>query len=90
MKYLNILILLSILTTGCSFRQVKENPIVKTEYVEVFIPVVYKLERPKRPIKGKNQSVPSYLMEITSHTNLLEVIIDEHNSKSTESISKNK
>ena len=77
MKTLSCLLLMLVLS-GCATKE----PLVRTEYIYVEVPVVYQLERPSRP-KFTNQSVPSYVKQLTTYTERLEVIIDEHNNKGT-------
>ena len=74
------LILLGCTLVGCAKPQV----ITKTEIVEVKVPVVYKLERPERPRFLAKDTVPTYLNKLVKYTEKLEVIIDEHNSKTGE------
>ena len=69
-----ISLLLIILLTGCT--TTSENVIVRTEYVRVEVPVVYKLNRPARPMKA-DKSAPEYLSDILTYTETLETIIDE-------------
>ncbi len=65
------------LLCGCA----KPQPAVKTEVVKVSAPVVYKLERPERPRLLPEDTLPEYVVKLTSYTEKLEVIIDEHNKK---------
>ena len=74
MRMTNILpILLIMLLTGCT--TTSENVIVRTEYVRVEVPVVYKSNRPARPIKA-GKSAPEYLSDVLTYTETLETIID--------------
>ena len=69
-----ISLLLIILLTGCATAD--QNVIVKTEYVRVDVPVIYKLTRPARPIMA-GKSTPEYLSDVLTYTKTLETIIDE-------------
>lgn len=60
---------------GCA----KPEIIYKTEYKEVKVPVVYKIERPERPIFKSTDTTPIYLLKVLEYTQTLELIIDEHN-----------
>lgn len=63
-----------LLLVGCA----KEPQIVyKTNYQEVKIPVVYELERPKRPKYTINDTALSYLLKLKQYTITLETIIDK-------------
>ena len=64
--------LLVLVTTGCA---TTPQPIIKTEFVKVEVPVVYKLDRPNRPSLA-NKDIPSYVLELTGYAELLEAIID--------------
>lgn len=70
-----ISIFLCLLFIGCS----KPEVIYKTEYKEVKVPVVYKIERPDRPIFKSTDTMPIYLLKVLEYTQTLELIIDEHN-----------
>ena len=82
-KYNKILLLfiMAFFIYGCGNKQITPctSPIIKTEFVEVKIPVMYNLERPKRPKKASNQSDPVYLNEILVYVRILEAIIDKTN-----------
>lgn len=67
--------LLSAVLLGCSRPQIQHH----IEYVEVKVPVVYKLDRPVRPKYTSKDTAPTYLLKIIEYTKTLEVIIDEHN-----------
>lgn len=71
------LLLAMMLLVGCS---AKPKIVTKVEYVEVKVPVVYKLERPERPRYLKTDTIPVYLNKLVRYTDKLEVIIDEHNA----------
>lgn len=75
MKFL-CAVILSLSLLGCA----NNTPqiIYKTEYQRVEVPVLYKLERPERPIYTSSDSSPSYLLKLLKYTSTLEVIIDEH------------
>lgn len=77
LKVSNIL-LIAMLLCGCS------KPIVQhhIEYVEVKVPVVYRLDKPDRPQYSSKDTVPSYLIKLLQYTKTLEIIIDEHNKGS--------
>ena len=78
---INILILCSLLLfSGCASKQQPCEPIVTIEYVEVKVPVMYKLSRPDRPTLT-DQPVPIYLRELTIYTEQLESIIDNTKKK---------
>ena len=62
---------------GCA----KPQTIYITEYQEVKVPVVYKIDRPKRPMYTSNDTAPSYLLKLKQYVMTLETIIDEHNKK---------
>ena len=67
--------LLSAVLLGCSRPQIQHH----IEYVEVKVPVVYKLDKPVRPKYTSKDTAPTYLLKIIEYTKTLEVIIDEHN-----------
>ena len=77
MKVISICILCCMLLMGCA----KPQTIYMTEYQEVEVPVVYKLQRPKRPVYLSTDTTPVYLLKLIEYTRSLEVIIDEHNKK---------
>lgn len=77
MKVISICILCCMLLMGCA----KPQTIYITEYQEVEVPVVYKLQRPKRPVYLSTDTTPVYLLKLIEYTRSLEVIIDEHNKK---------
>ena len=77
MKLISVSLLLCILLMGCA----KPQTIYITEYQEVKVPVVYKLQRPKRPVYLPTDTTPVYLLKLIEYTRSLEVIIDEHNKK---------
>lgn len=77
MKVISMCILCCILLMGCA----KPQTIYITEYQEVEVPVVYKLQRPKRPVYLSTDTTPVYLLKLIEYTRSLEVIIDEHNKK---------
>ena len=76
LKRISIVLLVGILA-GCA----KPRVITKIELVEVPVPVVFKLERPERPVFLDTDTLPTYLNKLVIYTEKLEVIIDEHNSK---------
>lgn len=65
---------------GCGFKDYPET-VYRTEYQEVKTPVVYKQQRPKRPVYLPTDTAPVYLLKILEYTKSLEVVIDEHNKK---------
>lgn len=73
-KLINI-IFLCLLFTGCA----KPEIIYKTEYKEVKVPVIYKIERPNRPTFESTDTIPIYLLKVLKYTQSLELIIDEYN-----------
>ena len=75
-----ILLLLMLSLVGCSNKP-QIQTIVKTEYKEVKVPVVYSLKRPSRPVYKHSDNAASYLIKLMSYTKVLEVTIDEHNKK---------
>lgn len=77
MKVISICMLCCMLLMGCA----KPQTIYITEYQEVEVPVVYKLQRPKRPVYLSTDTTPVYLLKLIEYTRSLEVIIDEHNKK---------
>lgn len=65
-----------LLLSGCANKAPQPcEPIIQVEYVEVKVPVMYKLSRPARPTLN-DQPVPVYLKELTIYTEQLEGIID--------------
>ena len=78
MKIISILIL-SLFLFGCA--SVKPEVIYKTVYQEVKIPIVYNIDRPKRPMYTSNDNTLSYLLKLKQYIITLETIIDEHNKK---------
>ena len=77
MKLISMSLLLCILLMGCA----KPQTVYRTEYQEVKVPVVYKIDRPKRPMYTSNDTAPSYLLKLKQYVITLETIIDEHNKK---------
>ena len=71
---------LLLLMFGCSAKQ--QTPDIKL--VEVKVPVVYRIDRPDRPVFTSNDTSVTYLVKVLSYTEKLEVIIDEHNNKATD------
>ena len=70
-----ISVFLCLLFIGCS----KPRVIYKTEYKEIKVPVVYKIEKPNRPVFKSTDTTPIYLLKVLEYTQILELIIDEHN-----------
>ena len=74
----SILSLLIVLMVGCS---AKPTILYKTEYKEVKVPVIVKIDRPERPKYLSTDTNPSYLLKVLTYTKKLEILIDEHNKK---------
>ena len=74
----SILSLLIIFMVGCS---TKPTILYKTEYKEVKVPVIVKIDRPERPKYLSTDTNPSYLLKVLTYTKKLEILIDEHNKK---------
>lgn len=74
LKVTSVVLLLTVLL-GCSKPQIQHH----IEYVEVKVPVVYKLDKPVRPKYTSKDTAPTYLLKVMEYTKTLEVIIDEHN-----------
>ena len=73
---INTILILLLIVAGCS------NKVhTKIETVEVKVPVVYKIDRPNRPRYMPDDTIPSYVNKLITYTEILEVLIDEHNSK---------
>lgn len=75
---ISILSLLLVLMIGCS---TKPATLYKTEYKEVKVPVIVKIDRPERPKYLSTDTNPSYLLKVLTYTKKLEILIDEHNKK---------
>lgn len=75
---ISIISLLFMLIIGCS---TKPTILYKTEYKEVKVPVIVKIDRPERPKYLSTDTNPSYLLKVLTYTKKLEVLIDEHNKK---------
>ena len=73
----SLITLVAILLSACA---TKPNIVTKVEYVEVKVPVIYKIDRPERPRYLKTDTIPVYLNKLVRYTHKLEVIIDEHNT----------
>lgn len=69
----------SIFLVGCSTKT--PEPIIRTEYVEVKVPVKIKLYRPDRPKYSSSDTTPTYLLKLIEYTSRLEIIIDEYNEE---------
>lgn len=76
----NSIFLLCFALIGCTKPQVQHH----IEYVEVKVPVVYKLDKPVRPKYTSKDTAPTYLLKLIEYTKTLEVIIDEHNKGSND------
>lgn len=72
-----IILVFLLALSGCATRE----PITVTEFVTVEVPVICKIDRPNRPKYIDSQSVPTYLSKLITYTEVLEMIIDEHNTK---------
>ena len=79
MKLISVCLLSMLCLSGCASN--KPEIIYKTVYQEVKVPVVYKIDRPKRPMYTSNDTAPSYLLKLRQYTMTLETIIDEHNKE---------
>jgi hypothetical protein len=77
MKHLSILLLIFCISLyGCA---TKDNIITRTEYVEVYKPVVVEIKLPDKPKFKSSESTPTYLAKVLNYTRHLEFIINEHN-----------
>ncbi len=72
-----LIILACFFLAGCAVKPCE--PIIRTEYVEVKIPVAYTLKRPSRPLYVDDMPIPVYLNEVLVYTRKLEGIIDATN-----------
>ena len=79
MKLISVCLLSILCLSGCASN--KPEIIYKTVYQEVKVPVVYKIDRPKRPMYISNDTALSYLLKLKQYVITLETIIDEHNKK---------
>ena len=77
----SIFCLAVLLFTGCAKVPQPCEPVIITEYIEVKVPVVYKLSRPARPTIVNTQPIPLYLKELTIYVEQLESIIDNTKKK---------
>lgn len=73
-KGISILVL-SLCLIGCSVSE----PTYKIKYEQVEVPVIVPIDKPNRPIYSNTDSVPTYLLKVLEYTNILEVLIEEHN-----------
>lgn len=73
----SLIAMIALLLSACAKPQ---HIVTKTEYIEVKVPVVYKIDRPDRPRYLKTDTVPTYLNKLVRYTHKLEIIIDEHNT----------
>lgn len=73
------LFLMCILLLGCGTRQAPT--VYKTEYFEVLVPVVNPITRPNRPVFTDKDTIHTYLIEVLEYTTILEILIDEQNTK---------
>ena len=80
MKVTSICILSCLLLMGCATTDNLQT-VYRTEYQEVKTPVVYKQQRPKRPVYLSTDTAPTYLIKILEYVGVLEVIIDEQGKK---------
>ena len=71
-----LLLVFVFLFSGCAKQYTPCEPLVTTEVVEVKVPVMYSLTRPKRPEFTENTIIPIYLEELIAYTSQLESIID--------------
>ena len=77
----SILLISLIVLSGCASAKPEKVYVPKSEIVKVPTYVVYKLERPSRPEFTAEDTLPTYLVKLTTYAEKLEVIIDEHNQK---------
>ena len=75
---ISVLGLLTTLIVSCS---AKPTILYKTEYKEVKVPVIVKIDRPERPKYLSTDTNPSYLLKVVTYTKKLEVLIDKNNKK---------
>lgn len=76
-----LFILIPFILIGCT--TTKEPTILyKTEFKEVKVPVMYKLNRPNRPKYTKDDNEVSYLLKLIKYVKELEVIIDKTSNNS--------
>lgn len=75
---ISILSLLIVLMVSCS---AKPTILYKTEYKEVKVPIIVKIDKPERPKYLSTDTNPSYLLKVLTYTKKLEILIDEHNKK---------
>ena len=73
MKLISICLLSILCLSGCASN--------KPVYQGVKVPVVYKIDRPKRPLYTSSDNAPSYMLKLRQYIITLETIIDEHNKK---------
>lgn len=69
-----------ILLMGCATKEIPDT-VYRTEYQEVKTPVVYKQQRPKRPVYLSTDTAPTYLIKVLEYATVLEVIVDEQGEK---------
>ena len=74
-RYLTVLWLMFLV--GCC----KPNIEYVTKYQEVKVPVVYRIDKPNRPVYLPTDTAPVYLLKVLEYTELLEILINEHNKK---------
>ena len=79
MKIISICMFSCLLLMGCAAKDTET--IYRTEYQEVKTPVVYKQQRPKRPVYLSTDTAPTYLLKVLEYAKVLEVIIDEQGEK---------
>lgn len=78
MQKLNIIFILMIISFISACQIGKEPSVIyKSEYVQVKVPVLQHLERPKRPKYTINDTALSYLLKLKQYTITLETIIDK-------------
>lgn len=77
MQKLNIIFILMIISFISACQIGKEPVVYKSEYVQVKVPVLQHLERPKRPKYTINDTALSYLLKLKQYTITLETIIDK-------------
>lgn len=75
MRLISICLLSILCLSGCA----SNKP--EIIYKEVKVPVVYRIDRPKRPLYTSSDNAPSYMLKLRQYIITLETIIDEHNKK---------
>ena len=68
------ILLCSLLLCGCVHSNTPKV-IQQTNYQEVKIPVVYKIDKPSRPEYNDNDTIVAYLLKVLEYTQQLEIYI---------------